>query len=78
MQTVVCPPPCPGRMKCKVYVEVIPGHVQHTLLFAFPAHAIIAMSRIMDVSSKMGPWMLRGWVRVSENSKENSLETHKA
>ena len=35
----------------------------------FFVHAIITMSQIMDVSSKMGPWMLRGWVRLSENLK---------
>lgn len=32
----------------------------------------------MDASSKMGPWMLRGWVRVSGNSKENALGVHEA
>jgi len=57
-------------------MEVIRGHVQHTSLSAFFAHAIIAMSRITDVSSKMGPWMLRGWVRVSENFNENNLVIH--
>lgn len=45
-----------------------PGHVRQTSLYSCTVHAI-TMSRIMDASTKMGPWMLRGWVRASKSLK---------
>ena len=72
MQIAVFPPPYPDRMK---RVESVRGSDARSRAagLTFFAETIIAMSRIMDVSSKMGPWMLRGWVRVPENSKEDKF-----
>lgn len=69
MQAVVCPPPYPDRTKhAEVYVDGSDESGSRATNLTLFLHAI-TMSRIMDASTKMGPWMLRGWVRASKSLK---------